>query len=117
MRGVLWAVLEVAWGIVDVKRVASLTLLGPILEAIAAAQNNSLVLIEGLTEEEKKAKPLILRSSWGVVVVDSGWSGKWCHEIFRVVKLACRVELWRFDWCGVGSVQRRWAVNDMEKVH
>lgn len=36
MRGVLWAVLEVAWGIVDVKRVASLTLLGPILEAIAA---------------------------------------------------------------------------------
>jgi hypothetical protein len=36
MRAVLWTVLEVAWGTVDVKRVASLTVLGPILEAIAA---------------------------------------------------------------------------------
>lgn len=41
MRGTLGAtadppvaVFEVAWGMVDVKRVASLTLLGPILEAI-----------------------------------------------------------------------------------
>jgi hypothetical protein len=32
------AVFEVAWGMVDVKRVASLTLLGPILEAIVAGQ-------------------------------------------------------------------------------
>lgn len=45
MRGTLGAtadppvaVFEVAWGMVDVKRVASLTLLGPILEAIVAEQ-------------------------------------------------------------------------------
>lgn len=77
------------------KRVASLTLLGPILDAMVA-NGNPIGDVEfedrGGTEEKKvlSARAPLARPSARIV-----W--KWCHEIFREL---WRVELRGCDWIG-----------------
>lgn len=110
MRGTLGAtadppvaVLEVAWGMVDVKRVASLTLLGPILEAIAAGQRQ---LRGGRSVCEAGSNLNGFRRRGVPEAVRDGW--KWCHEIFRARCVGHELRV--CDWCGVASGERRVSV-------
>lgn len=104
MRGALGAAadpptdFEVAWGMVDVKRVASLTLRGPILDAMAgvAKRRLRLRLVLAIFEEREGGGKGGGRANWadcarsevggwrvcGLRGREFGMRGKWCHEIF-----------------------------------